>query len=57
MYYYIISIAKCGGGGGEGFGLYQSCENRGNVGSVSVFGLQWYGGVGSAFGSGSGGVR
>ena len=23
------------------FGLYQSCGNRGNVGRVSVFGLQW----------------
>ena len=24
-----------------GFGLYQSCANRGSVGRVSVFGLQW----------------
>ena len=36
-----------GGVGGEGderigFGLYQSCQNRGSVGRVSVFGLRWY---------------
>ena len=24
-----------------GFDLYKSCENRGTVGHVSVFGLQW----------------
>ena len=24
-----------------GFGLYQSCENRGSVGRVSVFWLRW----------------
>ena len=24
------------------FGLYQSCENRGSVGCVSVFGLRWF---------------
>ena len=31
-----------GGEGGEriGFGLYQSCEDRGNVGRVSVFWLR-----------------
>ena len=26
-----------------GFGVYQSCMNRGSVGCVSVFGLQWCG--------------
>ena len=38
-----------GGVGGEwcmdkriGFGLYQSCGNRGNVGRVSGFWLRWY---------------
>ena len=25
------------------FGLSQSCGNKGNVGCVSVFGLQWWG--------------
>ena len=32
-----------------GFGLYQSCGNRGSVGCVSVFGLRWcrWGGVGA----------
>ena len=25
-----------------GFGLYQSCGNRGSVGRVSVFWLRWY---------------
>ena len=49
----------CGEGvsGGEdwiGFGLYQSCENMGSVGRVSVFGLRWEVGVG--LGPGSGGV-
>ena len=29
-----------GGVSGLGFGLYQSCENRGSVGRVSVFGLR-----------------
>ena len=30
-----------------GYGLYQSCGNRGSVGRVSVFWLQWCGwGVG-----------
>ena len=57
-----------GGEGGEwmrgwGFGLYQGCDNRGNVGCVSVFGLRWCGwcgwcrwGVGWGLGPGSGGV-
>ena len=27
------------------FELYQSCGNRGSVGRVSVFGLQWVGGL------------
>ena len=40
-----------------GFGLYQSCENRGNVGGVSVFGLRWCRWeVGRGLGPGSGGV-
>ena len=25
-----------------GFGFYQSCGNRGNVGPVSVFGFRWF---------------
>ena len=28
---------------GMGLGLYQSCENRGSVGRVSVLGLRWCG--------------
>ena len=34
-----------GGEGGEriGFGVYQSCGNRGSVGRVSVFWLRWCG--------------
>ena len=40
-----------------GFGVYQSCENRGGVGRVSVFGLQWCRWrVGRGLGPGSGGV-
>ena len=43
-----------------GFVLYQSCENRGSVGRVSVFGLRWCGwcrwGVGRGLGPGSGRV-
>ena len=27
------------------FGLYQSCENRGSIGHVSVFWLRWVGGL------------
>ena len=27
----------------RGFGLYQSCGNRGSVGRVSVFWLRWWG--------------
>ena len=51
-----------GGEGGEwiGFGVYQSCGNRGSVGRVSVFWLRWCGwfrwGVGRGIGPGSGGV-
>ena len=33
-----------------GFGLYQSCGNRGSVGRVSVFWLQWLGCVGGGGG-------
>ena len=45
-----------------GFGLYQSCVNRGSVGRVSVFWLRWCGwcrwgcGGGCWLGPGSGGV-
>ena len=43
-----------------GFGLYQSCGNRGSVGRVSVFWFRWCGwcrwGVGRGLGPGSGGV-
>ena len=45
-----------GGEGGEriGFGLYQSCGDRGSVGLVSVFWLRWCGwGVGRGLGPGS----
>ena len=47
-----------GGVGGEriGFGLYQSWRNMGKVGYVSVFWLQWCGGVGGWLGPGSGRV-
>ena len=38
-----------------GFGLYKSCQNRGSVGRVSVFGLRWCRwGVGRGLGPGSG---
>ena len=44
-----------------GFGLYQSCGNRGSVGRVSVLWLCWCGwcrlGVGRGLGPGSGGVK
>ena len=40
-----------------GFGLYQSCENRGSVGRVSVLVLRWCRwGVGRRIGPGSGEV-
>ena len=68
----VCEMCMClarGGIGGEGgglvderigIGLYQSCRNRGSVGRVSVFGLQWCGwcrwGVGKRFGPGSLGV-
>ena len=43
-----------------GFGLYQSCGDRGRVGHVSVFWLRWCGwcrwGVGMGLGPGSGAV-
>ena len=42
------------------FGFYQSCEDRGSVGHVSVFWLRWCGlckwGVGMGLGPGSGAV-
>ena len=44
-----------------GLGLYQSCQNKGSVGHVSVFGFRWCGWcrwcVGRGLGPGSGGVR
>ena len=41
-----------------GFWLYQSCENRGSVGCVSVYGLRWCRwGVGKGPGSWSGRVE
>ena len=61
----VCEICMCltrvgvGGEGDEriGFGLYQSCGNRGSVGRVSVFWLLWCGwGVGEGRGPGSGGV-
>ena len=43
-----------------GFGIYQSCGNRGSIGCVSVFGLRWCvwyrWGVGRVLGPGSGRV-
>ena len=33
-----------------GYGLYQSCENRGCVGRVSVFGLRWVGALNKGLG-------
>ena len=40
-----------------GFGLYQSCGDRGSVGHVSVFWLRWCRwGVGRGLGPGSGAV-
>ena len=40
-----------------GFGLYQSCGDRGSVGYVSVFWLRWCRwGVGRGLGQGSGAV-
>ena len=39
---------------GVGLSIYQSCANRGSVGTLSVFGLQWCRwGVGRGFGPGS----
>ena len=37
-----------------GFGLYQSCGNKGSVGRVSMFRLRW--GVGRSLGPGSVGL-
>ena len=37
-----------------GFGLYQSCGDRGSVGHVSVFGCGGVGGVGGEWGVGRG---
>ena len=43
-----------------GFGIYQSCGNKGNLGRASVFGLRWCSwcrlGVGRVFGPWSGRV-
>ena len=39
-----------------GFGLYQSCGNKGSFGRVSVFGLWWCGGVGGVVGAWVGGL-
>ena len=65
----VCAMCMClarGGLGGEGselirgfgLGFYQSCENRGSIGRVSVFGLRWCGwcrwGVGRGLGPGSG---
>ena len=40
-----LAWGSVGGEGDEriGFGLYQSCGNRGSVGGVSVFWLWWVG--------------
>ena len=52
----VVRVERCGsvyvfgsgrgercGGERIGFGLYQSCRNRGSMGHVSVFGLRWCG--------------
>ena len=67
----VCDMCMClarGGVGGEGggvderigFGLYQSCGDRGSVGHVSVFWLRWCGwcrwGVGRGLGQWSGAV-
>ena len=39
----VMCLAPGGVGERIGFGLYQSCGNRGSVGRVSVFWLQWCG--------------
>ena len=57
-----LTLGGVGGGGCEriGFGLYQSCGNRGSVGRVDVFWLRWCGwcrwGVSRVLEPGSGGV-
>ena len=62
----VCDMCMClarGGVGGEGgvvderigFGLYQSCGDRGSAGHVSVFWLRWCG-VGRELGKGSGAV-
>ena len=59
---YVFGSGRCGWRGGSvdeiiGFGLYQSCGDRGNVGLVSVFWLRWCRwGVGRGLGPGSGAV-
>ena len=61
---YVFGSGRYGWRGGErmrfGFGLYQSCGDRGSVGHVSVFWLRWCGwcrwGVGRGLGPGSGAV-
>ena len=45
---YVFGSGRCGWRGGLvderiGFGLYQSCGDRGSVGHVSVFWLRWCG--------------
>ena len=58
---YVLGSGRRGWIGGRvderiGFGLYQSCGNRGSVGRVSVFWLRWFRwGVGRGLGPGSGG--
>ena len=63
----LVECVKCVFGSGRcrrwldnriGFGLYESCKNRGSVGCVSVFGLRWWcmWGVVRELGSGSGRV-
>ena len=66
VYDMCMCLARGGVGGGGlgrvderiGFGLYQSCGDRGSVGHVSVFWLRWCGwcrrGVGKGLGPGSG---
>ena len=65
---YVFGSGRCGWRGDWmrlderiGFGLYQSCEDKGSVGHVSVFWLRWCGwcrwGVGRGPGSGAVGWR
>ena len=57
---YVFGSGRCGCRGGSvnekiGFGLYQSCGDRGSVRHVSVFWLRWWG-VGRGLKPGSGSV-